>query len=294
MSDFLHVQWFKFFERKVKERFNIKTGAVEGYQRDISPIIYASLISKAPSIAKKVVLESEDFLSLSAGQKEKWFKLKNKIENGVDVSSHLSKRSSDFLNVDYLLFTCAIWHMHLEPTAKGGKGDDLVFGIFSEEKFYAICLGNHHDIFEPDKLISIAEKSWPGELFRFVEDQNSNLTIKYDRRMAMDGRQQFNLISPVSIPGLGKLDGHQYTNLISFTLNNITYERLSFKIYCAYINEINFLEELDARLVRDYETNKFTLTIFDNGYRIDFLSKNKAPVFEKYPDGLICSKFLYL
>jgi hypothetical protein len=131
-------QWFKYFEEKIFQEFGQNVKKIEDYQPDVSPLVYCCLHhKKVPHIKREVILSNE-FKSSIWFSNPAWLNLKETIENGKDINCYMSKSIRDWKSIDYLLYTCKIRHFHLYNNQEGGIRKELVFGIFTENKFYVL------------------------------------------------------------------------------------------------------------------------------------------------------------
>ncbi|UWR56090.1 hypothetical protein [Phaeobacter inhibens] len=127
-------------------------------------------------------------------------RLKNKIEMGEDISSHLSEklpmlnvkaRTSKSLNEvsDLLLETYGIYHLHIGSGRKN-RGAGLVFACFGEGVAVFLDVRSKHD-FSPEKLVKILahEFSETGLMHRVngVVGLSRAITSPQRKRLMMGG-----------------------------------------------------------------------------------------------------------
>lgn len=279
MNGTLQYSWFDWFRRKILTEFDQDVTMIKDYQPDITPIVYCCLQHKRVMPQKRKVILSDFFVNNEFGAKSEWLSLKKKIEDGVDINPYMSKNINDWRSVDYLLYTCNISHFHLHKGKQGGIRPELVFGVFTDDTFYAICIGDHNDIYSSDKLLSLADSSWPkSSIFNYAENAaySSGIYSARDfKNFANNSNLQMNLLNPSVFANqygvVKSLAGHQNTALIDYTLNGIDYGKIPYRVYCAYENEIEFISALDEKLYRAYGARNMSLTI--NGKNKKYIIK---------------------
>ena len=148
-------QWLNLFDSKLIS-LGISMQTLEEYKkrygREITPIIYCCLLHRKVIPKPRNFFESKEF---SQKKTNKCSKIIKDIRMGFDISPYMSKRLKEWEMTDMLLFFSNIYHIHLTKNKQGGIGDDLIFGIFTDDSFYAIDLGVHDDLYNLDKLIQI-------------------------------------------------------------------------------------------------------------------------------------------
>jgi hypothetical protein len=269
MSKSLTEQWFDWFEERILSEFGMDVKKVAKYQPDVSPLVYCCLHHKRVPVQKREVILSKKIQDSEWQKNKDWLNLKKAIEDGLDINLYMSKSLKNWNSIDYLLYTLDIRHLHFRKNKDGGIGNELVFGVFVDEKFYAIDIGTHHNIYKAQEMVSIAEKNWPTELFRYTQSIPAGNTARIDskefKRFANDDRYQFNLIAPA----LGEredgssysLNNNQNSAIASCVLNGIDYGKLPFKAWCAYDNEIRKIERIQKHLRELHGTDKLMLRI---------------------------------
>jgi len=304
MKKTLQSGWFNIFRKKLMTDFNLDVRRIKDYQPDISPIVYCCLKHRRITPRMRSVILSKKLQESSWATNAEWMSLKERIENGDDINGYMSKNINDWKAVDYLLYTCNISHFHLHKNKEGGIREHLVFGVFTKDYFYALDIGDHNDLYKADYLVSIASSSWP-DLYIFRVKQTADKTeskfnIKEFKRNANDPNLQYNMIAPTSFVDHNgqrkELDNHQNTALIGFYLNEIYIGKIPFKVYCAYVNEITYLERLDARLYDEFQAKKMSLEIDakKKRYSIEIHLRRSIKISRKIPKKLItCSLYNY-
>lgn len=267
MSKSLTEQWFDWFEERIFLEFGMDVKKVEKYQPDVAPLVYCCLHHKRVPIQKREVILSKKIQDGEWQKNADWLKLKKTIEEGLDINPYMSKSLKNWNSIDYLLYTLDIRHLHFRKNKDGGIGNELVFGVFVQQKFYVIDIGTHHDIYKAQEMVAIAEENWPTELFRYRQTVQTGNPARIDskefKRFANDQRYQFNLISPA----VGEredgssylLNNHQNSAIASCTLNGIDYGKLPLKAWRAYDNEISYIERIEKHLQEVHGTDKLML-----------------------------------
>ena len=269
MEKTLQSGWFDIFRKKLMTEFGLDVKKIKNYQPDISPIVYCCLQHRRVTSRPRSVILSKKLQESSWANNAKWMSLQERIKKGDDINGYMSKKINDWQAVDYLLYTCNISHFHLYKNKDGGIREHLVFGVFTKDCFYALDIGEHNDLYRADYLVSIVSSNWPNlDIFKVKEAAGKTEAIfdtKEFKRTANNPNLQYNIISPtyfIDHNGQRKeLDNHQNTALIGFELNGIDIGKIPVRVYCAYINEIKYLEKLDARLCASYRAKRMSLEI---------------------------------
>ncbi|MDG2949256.1 hypothetical protein [Exercitatus varius] len=287
--------WFNFFERKLFSEFNLKFASIE-QDFTISPLVYSFLKHKQLSVKAREVIESSVFydndLFKEGRVKNNWENLKKAIENGDDINKFMSKNNTEWKGpqghtiIDYLYVSTGIRHFHLRKNKKGGIGDELVFGICVENKFYALMIGVHHDLYKLDKFKEIIEKDMQN--LNFLE--NVKLSPKLFKYLANNPNHQPNLIYGKDIP-------KEYDNelkLVKYNIDQVCYT-VPFKVYCAYENEISYIEKIEPfpfeprglRLEIDLENHEYVI------YRKELLKEKQELKRISLPpkEKVLCSTY---
>jgi hypothetical protein len=240
-NNMLVENFIKIYESKLQLDFGLDLERIGQGDKSMAPIVYVSIINKRVSARPRTVEIAGEFI-VPDTHADKWLNLKRLIEDGSDLSPYLSRDKDSWDKADYLLYCSNLHHLHLATRRGVGTEKELIFGIFTNEKFHAVHFGDHHDAYQIDTLVGKAELSWPGQLFTIGEESATHNL--YDKRLANDPRLQFNLITPS-----GKLAGHQRTNLISLSDdkgNEI--KNVPFQAWAAFDNEVLYLCDLERKL----------------------------------------------
>jgi hypothetical protein len=201
----------------------------------------------------------------------------------------MSKSTKDWKKFDYLLCMGNFSHIHMAKNEDGGIGKDLVFGVFTNDSFYALLIGDHKSLYDVDKLYEIAERNFPNEFeysnFDHIKDiffKNKNIDYKDKTAIAHDDKYK--------VYGFNK----NYDQLlVSYTLNDVEYGHLPLKVIMAYENEINHIEKLEKNIYETHKTRNYSLEIDakSNKYVVDITSSiNFKKEFTMKNN--ICSTFL--
>lgn len=302
MEKTLQSGWFDIFKRKLEVEFDFDVRSIKNYQPDILPMVYCCLKHRRITPVPRKVILSKKFQESLWVTKPEWVSLQKSIEIGEDINGYMSKSVNDWQAIDYLLCTCNISHFHLHKNKMGGIRETLVFGVFTKDSFYALDVGDHHDLYRPDYLVSIADLSWPDlNIFRVrqvVGKSEAKFNSKNFKRTANNPNLQYNMIAPtffIDHNGQRKeLDNHQNTALIGFELNGICIGKIPFKVYCAYVNEIKYLEELDVKLYQRHRAKRMSLEVDEKKriYSIEVHLQRSIKLSYKIPRKFItCSLY---
>ena len=248
--------WFKYFEKKIYSEFHIKFSDIEN-DFTLSPLVYTFLKYKYLVKKKRKVIESSSFYdgNWNDNLKKRWDNLKKEIEKGEDLNGFMSKKNLEWRDnqghtiIDYLHITTRISHFHLRKCKQGGIGDELIFGVCTDDTFYALFLGTHKDLYDLDKFNDVIENQF--------KDLNILNEIRCDKKLfkllANNHNFQPNLIYGKAIPD-------EYDNevgLINYCIDG-NYYKVPFKVYSAYENEISYIEKLEEF---SFKTNGLYLDI---------------------------------
>jgi hypothetical protein len=269
--------YIRFYEEKLVKEFGLDLEEIEGPVKGIAPIVYSSILNKKVMPRPRVIELGADFI-VPKEHARNWALLREKIELGEDLSPFLSKDHIVWHKVDFLLSCSNIYHMHLTTKRGVGTNKELIFGVFDDKRFYAIHFGDHHSIYQIDDLYEKAESSWPGQLFRKAEVESDG--GYFDKRMVNDPDHHMNLLKPA-----GKMSGHQRSHLITLFDGDAEIRNISFELWCAFDNEVEYLVELedklsnkhgylaDQKLKINFGSRRYKVTVGSKYYFFDF-SKN--------------------
>lgn len=270
-------QWFEIFKKKIID-LNLGNNVFGGEELDLMPIIYCCLINRMVSIKPRKIHLSKEFDENISG----WENIKNIILSGGDINNYMSKRIRNWKENDLLLYSAGITHFHLSKNKSGGIKDELVFGIFTDDDFYGICIGNHNDIYKLDYLLSIVRDQW-NDLLIFLKDYNTGYDEGYFRRNALDRRLQANIISPAG------LDNHMHSALIEYCLNGNCL-KIPLPVYCAYENEIKIIDKIENTILfriknkfPGYDDVDYFIEVDGVNEKYNVFKENNSPIIKKKP-----------
>ncbi len=284
-------QWFRIFKRKIIA-LNLNYENIDDEELDLMPIIYCCLINRMVSPSPRKICLSKEFNEKIKG----WENIKKIISTGEDINPYMSKRIKNWREHDLLLYSAGISHFHLSKNKFGGNKDELVFGIFTKDNFYGICIGCHDDLYDLKKLLSIVRESWK-DLLIFKEDYNSS---SYDENFfkinALDRRLQFNMISPAG------LDNHMHSDLIDYNLNGNCL-KIPLSVWCAYENEIKYIDKIENTILFyikhcGYDDVDYFLEVDEHNEIFNIFKENNSPIIKSpiskfpFPKGkIMCSNY---
>jgi len=288
MKYILRKQWFEYFEKKLISDLSLDINLIKDYQLDLAPIVYCSLLHKKVKSNKRSVHISDVFTKEDIKINDNWDNIKKIIEDGGDINEYMSKSTKDWKKFDYLLCMGNFSHIHIAKNKDGGIGKDLVFGVFTKDSFYALLIGDHESLYDVDVLCEIAERNFPNEFkcsnFNHIKDiffNEKNIDYKYKTAIAHDDKYK--------VYGFNKTYDQL---LVPYTLNDIKYGHLPFKVLMAYENEINHIEKIEKYIYETHKTRNYVLEIDakSNKYVVDITSyinfKKEFPMKNN-----ICSTF---
>ncbi|MCG9096220.1 hypothetical protein [Laribacter hongkongensis] len=303
MEKTLQSGWFEVFRKKLLADFGLDVRGINNYQSDMAPIVYCCLQHRRVSPKPRNVILSKEFQKNSLANDKEWMSIQNDIQKGRDINLYMSKKINDWQAVDYLLYTCNISHFHLYKNKEGGIREHLVFGIFTKENFYALNIGKHGDLYKPDDFISIVVSNWPELLDAFKvkkapQNTSAAFNSKLFKQLANNTNLQCNLIAPAPFIDHDnqrkELDNHQNTGLIKVELNGIDIGKIPCRVWCAYLNEIGYLQKLDAKLFARYGAKNMSLEmdIKNKCYSIEIHRQRSIKINHKIPKKFItCSLY---
>ncbi|WP_434707256.1 hypothetical protein J3P75_15000 [Pseudomonas sp. R1-1] len=133
-----------------------------------------------------------------------WASLRRKIEDGNDLSPHLSLQIEKVMAKDPLLFDWGIYHLHLGESAHPNNGNfvertgPVLFGFPTKEIFHAIGI-YEHGAWSDSSVIETLHSNWPelttGAKLHGVASLTGNYTDEDRAKLRAAG---VNLITPLS------------------------------------------------------------------------------------------------
>lgn len=282
----------RLYKRKIESEF----GAGFVNSLDVSgrlfPLVYICLKHRRiPPLKRNVFVGSN--IEKDLLKNHRWTLLRSRIESGEDINNYISKKTRNWYDSDYLLYSCDIYHIHLRSSIKGGLGDDLIYAIVQNESFYVIHYGNHHDIFKPGELIEACENEWPGVHFALeTEDGNSSTSIdsEFFQQNACNPRLGFNLLKPAAfkdkVSGKVKyISNHKNTAIISYECQEGTW-KLPLKCVMAFDYEEKLIYKSIREVYSHYGTPPDSLELDLNNRRYLF----KIPTTKGNGDYIIMKR----
>ena len=153
----------------LKEILTVQWGYdISGVSNEDLPLVYFNAEQRRIEPKRRVVNLADRFKcprDLVAG----WQKLRVKIENGQDVSQHLSKLINRLYAKDSLLNDWGVHHFHLGENLEGDfieRTGPLLFALVTEYSFYAVNIYQHGEWAQDDVIESI-HRNWPDVIARF-------------------------------------------------------------------------------------------------------------------------------
>lgn len=298
----LTKQWFEYFANRILTEFDMDVTQIDGYQKDIAPFVYTALHNRRVVNKPRKVISSNFFMHSKWAINERWLKLKAAIESGSDINCYMSKSLKNWRAIDYLLYNYNISHFHLYKNKDGGIRHELVFGVFTDSEFYILFVGDHNDIYKPDKLISLASESWKNNIFEYRDelDSYSEFCSKTFKKQANSAKYRCNRIGNIPIKNesgevIAVVDNSKHTFLINFNLNGILYPEVPFKSYCAYVNEIDHIEKIEMSLVNNVNADQMRLEIIPENKEYLVHVDKKVGFTKRLPfkkKCILCSSFI--
>lgn len=276
----------RLYKRKIESEFGTDFVNSLGVSGRIFPLVYICLKHRRiPPLKRNVFVASN--IENDLLKNHRWAILRSRIESGADINNYISKKTRNWHDSDYLLYSCDIYHIHLRSSIKGGVGDDLVYAIVKNESLYVIHYGNHHDIFNPGKLIEACENEWPEMHFALETDNDHSSTSidnEFFKQNASDPRLGFNLLKPATftdkVSGEKKhISNHKNTAIISYECEDGVW-KLPLKCVLAFDHEEKLIHQCIRKIYSYYGTPPDSLEL-DLKNRV---YKFKVPTFKGYGD----------
>ena len=134
--------------------------------KKLSLLFFNALFRRVPQRPRRV-LKSRELQcppELQAGLT--W--LEQRVINGDDLNPHLSRKTPTLDYDDALLNDWGIYHFHLGttflPNGLIQGTDPVLFARVTENDFYAICTGTHHNGWADLNWIEILHSNWPDSI----------------------------------------------------------------------------------------------------------------------------------
>ncbi|ENG6109183.1 hypothetical protein ACAY19_004327 [Serratia liquefaciens] len=282
----------RLYKRKIESDFGadfVSSLAVSGR---LFPLIYICLKHRRiPPLRRNVFVASN--LKNDLLKNHRWTLLRSRIELGEDINNYISKKTRNWYDSDYLLYSCNIYHIHLRSSIKGGVGDEVIYAIVKNDSIYVINHGGHHDIFKPGELIEVCENEWPGMHFDLeIDDSDSSTSIDDDffKQNACDPRLGFNLLKPAAFTDKtsGKvkyISNHKNTALIRYECQEGTW-KLPLKCVMAFDYEEKLMYKSMKDVYLNYGTHPDSLELDLENRKYIF----KLPTTRGYGDYIIMER----
>ncbi|HHH9561161.1 TPA: hypothetical protein ACP321_005336 [Pseudomonas aeruginosa] len=135
------------------------------------PIFYFHAEARRIQPTPRTIKLADNF-SYDKKHSDGWTEIKNKIEQGKDLSPYLSLGIEIAARQDDLLFEWGVHHLHLGTRPHSKKTNfvertgPLLFGHFTQDTFYAIGIYSHEDWCNTTIIESLA-KNWPEKLSNY-------------------------------------------------------------------------------------------------------------------------------
>lgn len=298
LNNSLLCQWFNHYEKVLIKEFDLDVSQIEGYNDSFAPLIYCCLLHKRLPRKRWNIIESEEFKQSSFVSNADFLKFRESLESGQNIDVYQSKKYNDFLNNDHLLYSMDIHHFHLK---KNGVGKDLIFAVVKDDNFYILAVGDHLDLYKADTLIQIICNNWGIDFFNNYKNINSEDFIPFNQQVfkleANHKGLQFNYFSPIQFShdgNLYSLNNNQNTIYINFELNSKNF-KVPLQCFCAYVNEDNFIAEIEKILEARYHHTNFKINFGDE--IIEIINPSLKPLLQKIdffkvsPDLIMVSNY---
>jgi hypothetical protein len=155
-----YKDWVDMLREILNSKYQLKTDV---YSDDEVVDIYFSMEERRINPLPRNVNLSKSFVCPPELQNT-WEQLKNKIQEGQDLTPHLSRKVNNAGDNDSMLNEWGIFHFHLgESLELDGfieRSGPLVFGYVTNSDFYAVNIFNHGN-WTNDDIIEIIHTNWP-------------------------------------------------------------------------------------------------------------------------------------
>lgn len=147
----------------------IKGILVNQWQYDVSlvpeseiPYLYFNAEKRRPEKKVRKLFLADSFVC-SPGLECGWRVLRNRVEDGEDLSPNLSKLIDKLSNKDSMLNDWGVHHFHLGEEMNGkfiNRTGPLLFALLTNDEFYAIGIFDHGSWTNQD-IVEIIHRNWP-------------------------------------------------------------------------------------------------------------------------------------
>ncbi|HID7484560.1 TPA: hypothetical protein ACXHWU_002229 [Morganella morganii] len=169
--DFIN-DWYSLMRDLLVNHYKFNQSDVDAIQDDELPFKYIYLEERLVKKAKRKVYISNSF-SCPSDIKPGWDGLKNKIENGEDLTPYLSKKISNLDYHDKMFNEWGIHHFHLGSRMIGGfieRTGCLLYALVTSDGVYAINI-YQHDNWTRDSILQTIHDDWPNLIDKYKLNQ---------------------------------------------------------------------------------------------------------------------------
>ncbi|WLH62065.1 hypothetical protein [Pseudomonas sp. FP2300] len=153
----------------LKEIMGAKWGLdTKGITEDV-PVHYFNAAQRRIPVKPRALLVSDVF-HCPPEHLLGWTQIKKKVEQGQDLSPHLSKLIDEIGKTDLMLSDWGVYHLHLGTELKGryiARTGPLLFARVTEDDFYAISIYSHDDWTDAD-IVETIHRNWPESIAHWV------------------------------------------------------------------------------------------------------------------------------
>lgn len=155
-----YKDWVDMLREILNSKYQLNTDV---YSDDEAVDIYFSIEERRINPLPRNVKLSKSFKCPSDLQNA-WEQLKNKIQEGEDLTPHLSRKVNNASNNDYMLNEWGIFHFHLGEVLEADnfikRSGPLIFGYVDNSDFYTVNVFDHGNWTNND-VIEIIHSNWP-------------------------------------------------------------------------------------------------------------------------------------
>ena len=133
------------------------------------PVHYFNAAQRRIPMRPRALLISDAFCC-PAEHLAGWMLIQEKVEDGQDLTPHLSKLIDDIGKIDLMLSDWGIYHLHLGTALQDHyvvRTGPLLFARVTQDKFYAIGIYNHND-WTDITIVETIHRNWPESIARWT------------------------------------------------------------------------------------------------------------------------------
>lgn len=133
------------------------------------PVHYFNAAQRRISARPRTLLVSDTF-QCPAEHQAGWNLIQQKVKDGQDLTSHLSKLIENTTKTDLMLNDWGVYHLHLGTQIKNGfveRAGPLLFARITDEYFYAIDVYDHRS-WTNSEIVETVHRNWPESVARWV------------------------------------------------------------------------------------------------------------------------------